>query len=169
MSRRMPVWAFFMVFFIMSSVGLPGLNGFVSEFLCLVGAFTASGDNATQPGMLGPWYAAAAGLGMIVAAMYLLILAGKVVFGPLKEPTAAHGEHHDDLPPDLTAREIGVLAPIAVLCVVIGFYPRPLTSALEPAIEATLSPYPRLVESRVRELQVARQSDAPPREERTDG
>ncbi len=42
LSKRMPVWAFFMVFFTLSSVGLPGLNGFVSEFLCLIGAFTAS-------------------------------------------------------------------------------------------------------------------------------
>ena len=86
LSKRMPVWAFFMVFFVLSSVGLPGLNGFVGEFLCLVGAFTASADNAIYPGVLGPWYAAVAGVGMIFAAMYLLIMVGKVVFGPLTEP-----------------------------------------------------------------------------------
>ncbi|MFO0872591.1 MAG: NADH-quinone oxidoreductase subunit M [Phycisphaerales bacterium] len=93
LARRMPVWAFFMVFFTLASVGLPGLNGFVSEFLCLVGTFAASPDAPTgDPGVLGPWYAAAAGVGMILAAMYLLIMLGKVVFGPLRVPGGAHGE-----------------------------------------------------------------------------
>jgi NADH-quinone oxidoreductase subunit M len=143
LSRRMPVWAFFMVFFVMSSVGLPGLNGFVSEFLCLIGAFTASPDAVPYPGRLGPWYAAVAASGMILAAMYLLIMTGKVVFGPLKEPTASrHGHHGGRLPADLTAREIGVLAPLALLCLVIGISPRPLTDALARPIEDTLSLYP---------------------------
>ncbi|MHC5004214.1 MAG: complex I subunit 4 family protein [Planctomycetota bacterium] len=145
LARRMPVWAFFMIFFVMSSVGLPGLNGFVSEFLCLIGAFAATGDDSLFPGVLGPWYAAAAGVGMIIAAMYLLMMAGRVVFGPLKEPPVGdeHGEHK--LPPDLTPREIGVLVPIAVLCVVLGVYPKPVTDALEPAIEQVLAEYPQVV------------------------
>ena len=82
LAKKMPIWAFFFVFFTLSSVGLPGLNGFVSELLCLVGAFVATPDNPTHPGVLGPWYALFAGTGMILAAMYLLIMLGKVVFGP---------------------------------------------------------------------------------------
>ncbi len=146
LSKVMPVWAFFMVFFTMSSVGLPGLNGFVSEFLCLIGAFTASPDAATFPGRLGPWYAVAAGAGMILAAMYLLMMVGKTVFGPLKEPAVAAGAHHGPtLPADLSWREIGVLAPLAVLCVYLGFQPKPVTDAVEGSIDDLLATYPARV------------------------
>jgi NADH-quinone oxidoreductase subunit M len=145
LARKMPVWAFFMVFFIMSSVGLPGLNGFISEFLCLVAAFGATPESMPYPGMLGPWYAAIAGTGMILAAMYLLILAGKIVFGPFREPASGHDDHGEGLPADLTAREICVLAPLAVLCLALGVYPKPLTDAMEKPIENTLAGYPAVV------------------------
>jgi len=151
LARVMPVWGFFMVFFTLASVGLPGLNGFVSEFLCLIGTFVSNAENTLYPGLLGPWYAAVAGVGMIFAAMYLLIMLGKVVFGPVKEPHAhGHGDDEHTLPTDLTLREIGVLAPIAVLCLVIGFYPKPLTSAIQPSIETTLAAYPQRVENVLR-------------------
>ncbi|MHC4446347.1 MAG: complex I subunit 4 family protein [Planctomycetota bacterium] len=159
LSKRMPVWAFFMVFFVLSSVGLPGLNGFVSEFLCLVGAFTATADNAAYPGLLGPWFAAVAGVGMIFAAMYLLIMVGKIVFGPLQEPAAASsGDHH--LPADLTFREIAVLTPLALLCLYIGLQPRPLTDAMQGSIENVLASYP----AKVRAVANAETAD-PPRAE----
>ncbi len=146
LSKRMPVWAFFMVFFVLSSVGLPGLNGFTSEFLCLIGAFTASADAVAYPGMFGPWYAAVAALGMIFAAMYLLIMVGKVVFGPLKEPAVDDSHAHGPkLPPDLTKREICVLVPLALLCIYIGFQPKTLTDAIEPSVEHILSDYPAMV------------------------
>ena len=109
LANKMPIWSFFMVFFVLASVGLPGLNGFVSEFMCLIGTFIASPD-AVQPGVLGPAYAMIAALGMVVAAMYLLIMVGKIVFGKLKEPD--HGGEHSSLPTDLSAREIGVLVPL---------------------------------------------------------
>jgi NADH-quinone oxidoreductase subunit M len=149
LARVMPVWAFFMVFFVLSSVGLPGLNGFIGEFLCLIAAFTSTEDAAPYPGVLGPWYAAAAGVGMIFAAMYLLIMVGKVVFGPLKEPGHGHGHAYEGaraLPADLTLREIGVLAPLAVLCLWIGFQPRVLTDAMQGSIEDVLAAYPAQVE-----------------------
>jgi NADH-quinone oxidoreductase subunit M len=154
LSRRMPVWAFFMVFFVLSSVGLPGLNGFVSEFYCLIGAFTASRDNATWPGMLGPWYAAFAAAGMIFAAMYLLMMTGKVVWGPLKEPPS-HRHHHDRehgaehgraLPHDLTLREIGVLTPLALACVWLGVQSPVVTDTLQRPIDTMLVAYPALIE-----------------------
>jgi NADH-quinone oxidoreductase subunit M len=144
LALRMPVWSFFMVFFVLSSVGLPGLNGFVGEFFCLIGAFTATADHAGYPGVLGPWYAAAAGVGMIFAAMYLLIMTGKVVWGPLREP-GGHGHGaggHAALPADLSAREIAILAPLAALCLYIGFQPRPLTDAVEGSVELVLKEYP---------------------------
>jgi NADH-quinone oxidoreductase subunit M len=159
LAQRMPVWAFFMVFFVLSSVGLPGLNGFIGEFLCLVGAFTATADIdpvtgvvvEAFPGRLGPWYAAAAGAGMILAAMYLLIMVGKVVFGPLKEPVGhAGGGHH--LPADLSWREIGVLAPLAVLCVYIGLQPKPLTDAMQGSIDGVLASYPAKVQQYLVEM-----------------
>ncbi len=149
LAKRMPVWAFFMVFFVLSSVGLPGLNGFVSEFYCLIATFIASGDNAHWPGVLGPWYAAFAAIGMIFAAMYLLMMTGKIVWGPLKEPNAhgrGHSHHHDDvatkLPADLSPREIGVLVPIAVLCVYLGLQPSVVTDTMQKPIEIVLKDYP---------------------------
>jgi len=164
LARVMPVWAFFMVFFTLASVGLPGLNGFVSEFLCLVGAFTSTVDTTSgYPGPLGPWYAAVAGVGMIFAAMYLLIMLGKVVFGPVREPHAHHAHGHGGaavLPRDLTLREIGVLTPIAVLCLVLGLYPKPVTDAIEPSIEASLAQYPAAV---IESSLADRASNRPPR------
>jgi NADH-quinone oxidoreductase subunit M len=167
LAARMPVWATFMVFFVMASVGLPGLNGFVSEFLCLAGAFQASSAWGTQlwgssggftggqvpgatAGSLGPWYAAVAGVGMIVAAMYLLYMVGKVVWGPLVEPHGhGHGHGHSDeagvshgsddhLPSDLTRREIGTLIPLAVACLALGVYPKPVMDALDAPIARTV-------------------------------
>lgn len=155
LARRMPVWSFFMVFFVLASVGLPGLNGFVSEFLCLIGAFTASPDAAVYPGVLGPWYAAVASVGMVLAAMYLLIMVGKIVFGPLREPDHPSADDGNEsgprLPADLTWREIGVLAPLAVACVYMGIQPATFTGVLERPIEQILAVYP----DRVRTAQLA--------------
>jgi len=143
LAKRMPVWSVFMVFFVLASVGLPGLNGFVSEFMCLLGTFIATGDAPQWPGVLGPRYAAIAALGMVLAAMYLLIMVGKVVFGALKEPVSMD---RGSLPVDLSLREIGVLAPLAALCIWLGVQPTVLTDAMRGSVEHVLSPYPQLVE-----------------------
>ncbi|HMN41647.1 MAG TPA: NADH-quinone oxidoreductase subunit M [Phycisphaerales bacterium] len=145
LARVMPVWASFMVFFTMASVGLPGLNGFVSEFFCTLGAFQAAGVRfepgsgvALLPGAtwgeLGPWYGLAAGTGIIVTAMYLLYMLGKFVWGPLHEPGSSghgHGHHNPALPRDLCGREIGILLPLAALCLVLGLFPTPILRWLE--------------------------------------
>jgi NADH-quinone oxidoreductase subunit M len=147
--RRMPVWSFFMVFFTLSSLGLPGLNGFVGEFLCLMGCFTADVDAvAGYPGLLGPWYAIIAVLGLIVSAMYLLIMLGKIVWGPLREPLDhAHTSHAaSSLPRDLSLREISILTPIALVSLFIGFYPNPMLDPIGKDIEESLASYPKLVE-----------------------
>jgi NADH-quinone oxidoreductase subunit M len=155
LAARMPVWSTFMVFFVMASVGLPGLNGFVSEFLCLLGTFQSDqawvatpggAQGATPWGRLGFWYALVAGTGMIIAAMYLLYMTGRIVWGPLVEP---HGhDHHDGdhaveagthgLPPDLSRREIAILLPLAAGCIWLGVYPKPVLDALQPPIHAVV-------------------------------
>ncbi len=128
LGKRLPIWSSFFVFFCLASVGLPGLNGFVGEFLTLLGAFTASG-------LLGIGYAATAALGLILAAIYILYMVGRVVMGPVTEPDT-HGERVKDL----GLREIAVLAPIAVMCVVLGLFPTPWLKSLEPAIEQVAGP-----------------------------
>jgi NADH-quinone oxidoreductase subunit M len=159
LAAKMPVWATFMVFFAMASVGLPGLNGFVGEFMCLMGTFQASDGWATgsygvtdasqaiasTPGELGPAFALVAGFGMIIAAIYLLYMVGKVVFGPLVEPGshAEHGHggthaagHGSVLPADLNTREILTLAPLAILCLVFGLFPSTMLDAIAPTSRA---------------------------------
>jgi len=138
LARVMPIWGTITVFFILASVGLPGLNGFIGEFLALVGAFTSGQmiDGVVQPGNLGPMYAAVAGFGMIFAAIYLLYLAGRVIFGPLKIPEVSHDDDHGStLPQDLTRREMAVLAPIAVMCVVLGVKPGLLLAPIDAPIQ----------------------------------
>ena len=143
LASKMPCWATFMVFFTLASVGLPGLNGFPSELLCLIGTFqsdahwVAAGEPGAAGGLLGPWYAAIAGVGMVVAAMYLLYMVGRICFGTLREPDG-HAEHEHELPHDLTKREIAVLIPLAVGCVVFGLYPKALTDPIAAPVSETV-------------------------------
>jgi NADH:ubiquinone oxidoreductase subunit 5 (subunit L)/multisubunit Na+/H+ antiporter MnhA subunit len=126
----MPWMAFFLVFFTLSSIGLPGLNGFIGEILVLLG--TAASQHET--GGLGLKYAVVAASGIVLGAIYMLYMAGRVLFGPLVEPP-----HTPDtaagLSPDLTFREIGILTPLALLCVWIGVYPSHLLSSIQPALQ----------------------------------
>src|SRR2546429_3047535 len=73
LARRMPILAFFFVLFALSSIGLPGLNGFVSEFLTVLGAFTSR--------VLGIKFAAFAALGVILGAVYMLHMVARVICG----------------------------------------------------------------------------------------
>ena len=85
--QRMPVWSVFMVLFAMASLALPGLNGFVSEFLCLMGVYTADASMRTGfPGVLGPWYALLAGTALVLGALYILRMLQKFVFGRSASP-----------------------------------------------------------------------------------
>lgn len=133
LGKRLPIWSTFMVFFCLASVGLPGLNGFVGEFLTLLGAFTARH-------VLGIPFAVAAGFGMILAAIYILYMVGKVIMGPVKEPAEYAGKVRD-----LNVREIVTLAPIAVMCLVLGVLPGPVLRSLEPAIDQVLTPQRTIV------------------------
>ena len=135
LARRMPILAFFLMVFTMSSIGLPGLNGFVSEFLVLLGTFTSGKANAAGfVGPLGVWYAVPAATGILLGAIYMLSMVRGVLFGPVKEP--AHGcDTSAGLTQDLTRREIGILAPIACACLLLGVYPKIATDIMNPALE----------------------------------
>jgi len=127
LGRKMPIMAFFLIVFTLSSIGLPGLNGFVGEFLVLLGTFTSNGP-------LGIPYAAVAATGIMLGAVYMLWMCQRVLFGPVVEPPHTPDTSHG-LKQDLTGREIGVLAPIAVACVVIGVWPASVTKSMQPALE----------------------------------
>ncbi|MEX0876471.1 MAG: NADH-quinone oxidoreductase subunit M [Phycisphaerales bacterium] len=143
LATKMPIWTTFMVFFTMASVGLPGLNGFPSELLCLIGTFQsdAAWNAAGEPGAwgasLGPWFAVFAGTGMVIAAMYLLIMVGKVCFGPLREPAGHHP--HNELPTDLNLREITTLTPLAIGCLLFGLQPTILLDAINEPVNNTVA------------------------------
>ena len=137
--RRLPALGFFAIFFVFSSVALPGLNGFISEFLCLIGTFVSGRSvGGMQQGNLGPAYAIVAATGVILGAVYMLYWAGKIIYGPLKEP---HGdEHHEEgehagAVQDLSFREWAVLSPIAVLVVVLGVAPNWMMTTLKEPVE----------------------------------
>jgi len=117
----MPVFAMFFVLSALSSIGLPLLGGFVGEFLVLLGAFKEN-----------YWYAALGASGIILGAVYMLRAVQKVFFGPLDR------EENRRLC-DIKAREIAVIAPMAVMMVAMGVYPKPFLSRLEPGAQNFLS------------------------------
>ena len=107
-----------------SSIGLPGLNGFVGEFLILMGAFNSEVlDNI--------WFGVIATSGVILAAVYMLWMFQRVMFGPVTN------EANKKLV-DLNAREIGLLIPVMVFIVWIGVYPSYFTSFSEVQVEKLL-------------------------------
>ncbi len=111
-----PVFSVILLVVTFSSIGLPGLNGFVGEFLILVGAFQWSVPAA----VLGT-------TGIVFAAVYLLWMYQRVIFGELR-----HAENRQLT--DLNAREIWTLVPILLLIVWIGVYPKPFTAVTETAV-----------------------------------
>ena len=152
LARVMPRLAFFFILFTLSSIGLPGLNGFVSEFLSVLGAFVSP--------QLGIGYAAIAALGVILGAVYMLHMAARVIWGPLKTPPIEHGEPEDHaqedqgqaadpghdphaLPTDIGGREIAVLVPLALLVVVLGVLPNLVLKPIKQPIELIRTPMAR--------------------------
>jgi NADH-quinone oxidoreductase subunit M len=109
-ARIVPLYSVALMIASLSSVGLPGLNGFIGEFLILLGTFKSSVLNSW-------WYTAFAATGVIFAAVYLLWMYQRVVFGEVKNP-----ELQKQLT-DLTTREYVVLLPIFIFIIWIGIYP----------------------------------------------
>ena len=119
--KVVPLYSVFFLVAMLSSVGLPGLNGFVGEFLCLLGAFGRA-----------PRFAAFAVLGVILGAVYLTWMYQRVIFGPV-----THEENRNLR--DLSLREVLVFAPILALVFFMGIYPKPLLSRMEPSIRAIVA------------------------------
>ncbi|MGW1131385.1 NADH-quinone oxidoreductase subunit M [Streptomyces griseoluteus] len=104
----------------LATLSLPGLAPFVSEFLVLVGTFSRY-----------PVIGIIATVGIVLAALYTLVLYQRTMTGPVKPEVSAM--------PDLRAREVLVVAPLIVLLVLLGVYPKPLTSIVDPAVKQTMS------------------------------
>jgi NADH-quinone oxidoreductase subunit M len=116
-----PIWSSIFLVVMLGSIGLPGTNGFVGEFLILLGAFHAH-----------PWAAAAATAGVVLGAAYLLTMYKHVVFGPLTNPK-------NERLLDVNRREVAALAPILALTLLIGIYPRFFLERIEPTVDLLLS------------------------------
>jgi NADH-quinone oxidoreductase subunit M len=127
LSRVMPIYATLFMIVTLSSIGLPGLNGFVGEFLILLGTFRTN-----------VVYAVFAATGVILAAVYMLWMFQRVMFGEVTNPK------NENLP-DLNKREILVLVPVVFFIIWIGVYPKPF---LKP-MEATVNSLIKRVEQRV--------------------
>jgi NADH-quinone oxidoreductase subunit M len=128
MATRLPLFGVFMTFIVLTSVGLPGLNGFIGEALALFGVY----EGQSVRGQF-PIYAVIGAIGMFLGAWYLLTMLMRVFFGPVKEPPVPH-EAHDPIT-DMTARELITIVPIAILCVVIGVHPQPVLSTAQPDVD----------------------------------
>ena len=116
LSKQMPIYATLFAIIMFSSMGLPGLNGFIGEFLILVGAFRVSW-----------WWGAFAVTGIVLGAAYMLWLYQRTMFGEITK------EENKTLS-DLNAREMATLIPIIALCFWIGLYPSPFLRAMEVSV-----------------------------------
>ncbi|MFZ5468689.1 MAG: complex I subunit 4 family protein [Myxococcota bacterium] len=117
LAKVMPAFTAFFVLITFSSIAVPGTNGFVGEFLVLLGTFQ---------GTLGVSFGVFAALGVILGAAYMLWMVQRVFFGPLTHRENAHL-------PDLNGRELFTALPFAVLVLVMGLFPQPFLERLAPA------------------------------------
>jgi NADH-quinone oxidoreductase subunit M len=119
--KQTPVYASIFMVTMLSSIGLPGLNGFIGEFLIMLGAFKAN-----------IWAGTFAVSGVVLGAVYMLWMYQRVIFGPLKN------EENKKLL-DLSPREVAIFVPLLALMLLMGLYPRPLLTRMEKSVEATLA------------------------------
>jgi NADH-quinone oxidoreductase subunit M len=120
LAKRVPIMAGLWLLVSMSSLALPGLNGFVGEFPILLGTFQTNRTAAVL-----------ASFGAVLAALYLLWAYQRMFHGPLE---GADNENTSDL----KRSEIGILAPLCILIVAIGIYPKPMFDLVEPAVDRVL-------------------------------
>jgi len=121
--NRMPVYAFVFMVFTLANVGLPGTSGFVGEFLTLIGTFRVNN-----------WVATLATLGTILSAAYALWLYRKVIFGKLEKPSLFNIR-------DIGWREIAILAPLVILTIVFGVYPKPVLDLSSASVTQLIDNY----------------------------
>ena len=118
--KQLPIFSSLFLVVTFSSIGLPGLNGFIGEFLVLLGSFRVT-----------PAWTAAATTGVILGAIYMLWMFRRVIFGPLTNP-------ENQKLRDLNGREILTLVPIVALILFMGIYPQPFLSRMQPSVDLTL-------------------------------
>jgi NADH-quinone oxidoreductase subunit M len=123
--KVMPVYAVLTLIVTLSSMGLPGLNGFVGEFAILLGAF---GSEVLS----SPWFAGIAAVGVILAAVYMLYMFQKMFLGPVDKD-----ENRTLL--DLNWREVVTLVPLLIFIFWIGLYPAPFFSLMAPAVDKMMA------------------------------
>jgi NADH-quinone oxidoreductase subunit M len=134
LAKVMPIYAALFVVFTMASIGVPGTNGFVGEFMVIMGTIVS------QP--LGRWatsQAAVAAFGVILAAVYMLSVVQKVFFGPLDNPKNKGLK-------DLNVRETLALAPLLILVFVVGLFPNVLLDRMKESVSGVIGRY---VEGRI--------------------
>ena len=125
---RMPIYAFAFMVFTLANVGLPGTSGFVGEFLTLIGTFRVNN-----------WVATLATLGTILSAAYALWLYRKVIFGKLEKPSLFNIK-------DIGWREMAVLAPLVILTIVFGIYPKPVLDLSAASVAQLMDNYQHALE-----------------------
>jgi NADH-quinone oxidoreductase subunit M len=115
-----PIFAAGFMVVMLSSIGVPGLNGFVGEYLILIGSFLSA-----------RWWVVVAATGVILAALYLLWAYQRVFHG---EPDEANKTF-----PELRAKEAAVLLPFLAVIVFTGVYPKPMLDRIEPAVQSLIT------------------------------
>ena len=132
LAKVMPVFSLMFMIATLASVGLPGLSGFIGEFLVLVGSFKSLSLAGAE------WFAVVAATGVILGAVYMLWMVQRVFFGPV-----THEENRGLK--DMNARELVVMIPLVIMIVVMGVYPKPWLDRMEPSIKAMLQIHERRV------------------------
>jgi NADH-quinone oxidoreductase subunit M len=132
LAKVMPIYTTLFIIVTMSSIGVPGTNGFVGEFMVIMGTFLAKdqfslGSFAHLQGVL-------ASTGVILAAVYMLSVVQKVFFGPLKNPKNFRL-------PDINVRESIAVAPLIGMIFIIGFFPNLFLSRIGPSVDAVIEQY----------------------------
>jgi NADH-quinone oxidoreductase subunit M len=123
LAKPMPVYAAMFVLATLASVGLPGTNGFIGEFMVITGTFAS-----TKLGHFAGVQAVGAAIGVILGAIYMLMVVQKMFFGPIKKKENKHL-------PDMNGRELVAVAPLAMMVFVIGLFPNIFLSQIKGAAE----------------------------------
>ena len=122
LANMWPLFTSFFGIFMLASLGLPGLNGFIGEFLVILGTFRFPGVPVN-----GFVWGPLAAIGVILAAVYLLWMFQRVMYGPVREAYRAL--------PDLSPLEVACAVPLLVLTVLLGVLPQPFIAIIEPSVD----------------------------------